>query len=526
MAITNHTVLPTATGITIANSGTRHRFGERVATSKDGTVFVVSCGGEDSDIVNPFPNTNLTDSGAAYVYKDLVGDGSFTEVAVLKASNAGSSDFFGTEPTRGQIDINADGSVIVIPAPNEDSSFGGGPSDNSTSQAGAVYVFEEPGGGWESIGAGTIQLETAFLKPSVTSSSLYFGSSVSIDDAGDTIVVGHQRFPETAWVYNRPGGGWSTAASPQPEDATLLATVTDVNDYFGRSVRISGNGNVIVVGAEREDSNSASLDPNDNSDSDTGELYVFVKGESWTGAFNETQMLKTPPTWHNSSFITQRHALCINLDGSVICAGDPNNGSDPLFGPTDSSLSQNGGIHVFEEPGGGWGSGPVFEYSTLLLKAHVILDRNGNEKTNYLGAASIRISDDGTKIFSACAGGADMSEEMNIERWDRPGSNWTTGSDILQAATIYRAGNFQYPWSVSSNFAQYDLTRFGGQYSSGDNGNFDITETGIMIVSGMGTNDEAIPRFQQAGYNLLFETDPLEGIVDIGTGNTVESNTD
>ena len=95
----------------------------------------------------------------------------------------------------------------------------------------------------------------------------YFGHSVSIRD--EIAVIGAWRDDDSGsasgsvYVYRYDGLSWI-------EEAKLLASDGAEDDYFGRSVSISGN--VVVVGANGEDSQG----------SDSGAAYVFRDaGSSW-----------------------------------------------------------------------------------------------------------------------------------------------------------------------------------------------------------------------------------------------------
>jgi hypothetical protein len=61
-------------------------------------------------------------------------DSSWSQQAYLKASNAEGFDNFGRS-------VALDGDTLVVSASNEDSSVDGGETDNSATDAGAVYVW-------------------------------------------------------------------------------------------------------------------------------------------------------------------------------------------------------------------------------------------------------------------------------------------------------------------------------------------------------------------------------------------------
>jgi len=205
-------------------------FGDSVAVSGD--TAVIGAYGED---------TGGSYAGAVYVFTRS--GGSWTQQAKLLASDAQSSDYFG-------VSVAVSGDTAVIGAYGE--ATGG-------SDAGAVYVFTRTGGSWT---------QQAKLMASDAQSSDQFGWSVAV--SGDTAVIG-ARYEDTggsdagaAYVFTRSGGSWT-------QQAKLLASDAQANDYFGGSVAVSGD--TAVIGAYREDTGG----------SYAGAVYVFTRtGGSWT----------------------------------------------------------------------------------------------------------------------------------------------------------------------------------------------------------------------------------------------------
>lgn len=134
--------------------------------------------------------------------------------------------------------------------------------------------------------------QQAYLKASNTAANDFFGYSVAV--SGDTAVVGacYEDSNATgvngnqsdnslsqsgaAYVFVREGTNWS-------QQAYLKASNTGSGDRFGASVAVSGD--TIVVGAYYEDSNAAGVngDESNNSATDSGAAYVFVRsGTTWS----------------------------------------------------------------------------------------------------------------------------------------------------------------------------------------------------------------------------------------------------
>ena len=223
----------------------------------------------------------------------------------LKASNAGASDEFGAS-------VAVDGNMVVVGAPQESSNGAGGPTDNSADSAGAAYVFVRSGATWS---------QQAYLKPSNAEAGDRFGESVAVDEdaaGGPTVVVGafgedsngvggptdnSEAQAGAAYVFVRSGATWS-------QQAYLKASNAQFFDNFGLSVAVAGD--TVVVGAHSEDSNGTG-GPSNNSASDAGAAYVFVRsGATWS----QQAYLKASNAEAQDSF-----GLSVAVDGDIVVAG-------------------------------------------------------------------------------------------------------------------------------------------------------------------------------------------------------------
>ena len=146
--------------------------------------------------------------------------------------------------------------------------------DNSAPFSGAVYVFTRSGGTWS---------QQAYLKASNTGAGDRFGRSAAL--SGNTLAVGAIGEDSSAtglggspsnnsagesgavYVFTRSGGAWSQLAY-------LKASNTGADDWFGRSVSLSGER--LAVGAYREESSATGVngDQNDNSALHSGAVYI------------------------------------------------------------------------------------------------------------------------------------------------------------------------------------------------------------------------------------------------------------
>ncbi len=157
------------------------------------------------------------------------------ETAKLTASDGYVGDDFGAS-------VAISGSTVVIGAPYA--------SIGSDFQQGAAYVFVQPGGGW------TNMTQTAKLTSSDGSANDIFGNAVAVD--GTTVIVGASEATVSgnanagrAYVFVQPGGGWTTMT----QTAELTASDARGDDYLGSSVAISGN--TAIAGAPSDFSGTA-----------------------------------------------------------------------------------------------------------------------------------------------------------------------------------------------------------------------------------------------------------------------------
>ncbi|MDA0244853.1 MAG: FG-GAP repeat protein [Chloroflexi bacterium] len=297
-----------------SNTGAGDRFG-RVAISGD--TVVVGAGLEDSNAtgVNGDQANNLAfASGAAYVFTRTAGV--WSQQAYLKASNTGADDYFGGT-------VAVEGDTIVVGAYQEDSSatgINGDQANNLAAQSGAAYVFTRTAGVWS---------QQAYLKASNTGGGDWFGQDIAF--SGDTIVVeaygedsnatgvnGNQADNSAtnsgaAYVFTRTAGVWS-------QQAYLKASNTEGSDEFSSAVAVDGD--TIVVGAIREDSNTTGINGSqaNNSATDSGAAYIFHRcGVSvQSGAWEDTATWAgtTPPN-DGDVCVDRGHTVTMNGNAAV-----------------------------------------------------------------------------------------------------------------------------------------------------------------------------------------------------------------
>jgi hypothetical protein len=138
------------------------------------------------------------------------------------------------------IALNSTGTILVVGAPGE-SAFG-------LANAGVVHIFA---------GSGTVWDIQAKLTASDAQAGANFGTSVSINDAGDVILVG----ANNATAGGRTGSGivykYVKTGTTWIQDAIITPYDKAATDAFGTSVSLNSTGDLAVIGAPNTDQTKA-----------------------------------------------------------------------------------------------------------------------------------------------------------------------------------------------------------------------------------------------------------------------------
>jgi FG-GAP repeat len=201
--------------------------------------------------------------------------------------------------------------------------------------AGRAYVFSRGSGGHWSL--------TAELAPPASQGQTDFGTSVSMDSTGSAVLIGGDVLANgvgAAYVFGDTGGSWQ-------QQAMLMAGQPQLDANFGVSVALDGAGTTAVVGAVYEDNGA-------------GAAYVFQAGRNgWT----RTARLAQPGTGQFGD------AVAINQAGSVAVVG------------AEATLTP-GRAYVYSSTATGWAPsmtlGPNVT-SQALFGVAVAMDTTGDE---------------------------------------------------------------------------------------------------------------------------------------------------
>ena len=254
----------------------RQAFGSVVALSSDGLTMAVA---------DPMANvkTGATQNRAGLVFMYSKTSAGWVERAILAAPNADADDHFGFS-----LALNADGSVLAVGVPDEDSAattVGGDMSSNGNEDSGAVYIFRKSGESW---------LFNNYLKPYENARNAQFGISIDLDADANTLAVGASGKDSSSgvtYIFAMDGSGtWR-------QQSYLKASNLVAFQYFGDTVSLNNNGDILAVGAYADN-----------------KVYLFARDEN--SNWSETVVLEPPPNTHYFG-----RSLALSGDSSTLVVG-------------------------------------------------------------------------------------------------------------------------------------------------------------------------------------------------------------
>lgn len=400
-------------------------------------------------------------------------------IGYAKASNTGAGDQFGIS-----VAVSGDGNTLAVGAPMEDSGSTGinSGSNESASNAGAVYVFAKIAGAWS---------QQAYVKASNTAANDGFGYAVALSGDGNTLAVGArgQATSGAAYVFTRSTGAWS-------EQAFLKASNAEANDSFGSALALSRDGNTLAVGAPFESSALTSVTPGSideptagNDAMWAGAVYVYARsGTAWSQqAYVKASNAETVDLFGSS--------VAISGDGNTLAVGAPLEGSNltgVIPGPVNEFTSGNlaagaGAVYVYIRTAGAWsmqayvkasntGSGDNFGNSVAL---------SGDASTLAVGApleASSSTGINSTPNRSSGSAGAVYVFDRLLDTWSQQAyvkaSNTGVGDQFGTSVALSGDGN---ALAVGAPFEDSSTVGIGGspdEFSADSGTAYFYTRTG------------------------------------------------
>ncbi|KPA12837.1 Dystroglycan-type cadherin-like domain protein, partial [Candidatus Magnetomorum sp. HK-1] len=320
-----------------------------------------------------------TNSGSAYIFQ--YGETGWTQAQKLVPVDGEASDYFG-------IAVDISGNYGIIGAHGD---------DDKGSLSGAAYIFTRNGDTW---------IQSAKLTALDGAVSDYFGY-YAVSLSGDYAIIGAWQDDYSysnqgsAYIFKRYGSSWV-------QEIRLQASDRYTNDYFGRSVSISGD--YAIVGAYADD----------DLGTDSGSAYIFVRdGANW----NEQAKLTASDGESSDNF-----GIAVSISGDYAIVGAQNN---------DDQGSNSGSAYIFKRNATSWSE------TVKLTQA--------DGASNDIFGAKVSISGD-YAIVSSYNDDDKGNASGSVYIYKRNGSDWPlmvklTGSDS------WPSDNFGFSVAMSNNHA-------------------------------------------------------------------------
>ncbi len=268
--------------------------------------------------------------GGVYIFSK--GEHGWRHEAYVKSVSPGEKDRFGEV-----LAMSADGSVVAVGVPEDDSGAAGidaNAGDGTAYETGAVYLYARSGGEWR---------RQAFIKASNPDVNDRFGSSVALSADGLTLAVGapfesggatgingtqsdNSAFEAGAvYVYVYENDDWRQQAYVKSADALVVRNqLQSRENRFGSAVALSSDGNLLIVGAPLEASETIGINGESEESIDTpaaGAVYTFIReGIDW----RQQAYVKAANTQKWDSFGS---SVSLSGDGGTLAVGATGEGS-------------------------------------------------------------------------------------------------------------------------------------------------------------------------------------------------------
>lgn len=289
--------------------------GWSLSLNADGTILAIG---------SLYNDANGTDSGQVRVYQ--FSGNSWSQIGI-DINGEASGDLFGFS-----VSLSADGNILAVGAPQND---GNGPD------SGQVRVYQFLGSNWTQMGS-EINGETASDfsgGTSISSDGLTLAVRANSND-GNGIDSGHVR------VYRFIANNWIQVGQDIDGEAA--------EDDFGWSSSLNEDGNIIAIGARRNDGNG------DNA----GHVRVYqLINNNWLQIGGDIE--------GEAANDQSGRAVSLNADGTILAVGGPVNGNG----------TNAGHVRIFKFFGGNW--------------TQIGSDIDGEEKNDFSGW-SVSLNSDGS----------------------------------------------------------------------------------------------------------------------------------
>jgi hypothetical protein len=403
----------------------------------------------------------------------------FQQQAYVKASNTEAYDMFAYRYDG--MAVSADGNTLAVGSWLEAGGATGinGPDNNLQPASGAVYVYTRTSAGWA---------QQAYVKSSNNGSHDLFGSAVALSSDGNTLAVGA---PGEASSATGVGGSQSndsadhsgavyvftrSSAGVWTQQAYVKATNSEAYDEFGGSVSLSGNGNLLAVGATFESSSAIGVGGSQTNNTAVGSGAVYTYARSGT-TWSAQSYLKASNTESSDSFGS---VVRLSSDGGtlVVAAASEDSAATGVNGvQSDNGAPDSGAVYVFTRPSTQW-------VQQAYLKA------TNTQSSDFFGA-TLSVSGDGNTLVIGAFQEDSAATGVN-------GSQ--TNDDATDSGAAYVYTRSSGTWSISAYLKASNTAPSDGF------GAVAISSDGSMIAVGAGGEGS-----NAAGLNGNQNDDSLSG---------------
>ena len=314
----------------------------------------------------------------------------------------------------GSVDLFVNGSFVkrlTAPTPAAHHNFG-----HSVAVGGGLILVGAPGDNNAYLYDPAGELLATF-SPASTNPPLRLGTAVAIDDAGETIVVtatgGYdgEANDGAGYIFIKPSTGWADATTSWTAAVLGVLTNREAGKAIGSSVAISGDGNVIALGAPFRDTAGSGGSANDRN----GGVLVFEKGSAWpTSAPDDTPNARLLAESTRADARVGR-SVDINYDGSVIVASGHGN-----YATTSIRTAWKGAAFIWLKGSSAWSDKGDSDAIALTDS-----DSANGDQFGY----TVAISDSGDRVVvSNARKQANSYQAGEAHIFDKPSGGWAADS--------------------------------------------------------------------------------------------------
>ncbi|MGB0869253.1 MAG: beta strand repeat-containing protein [Flavobacteriales bacterium] len=228
------------------------------------------------------------------------------------------------------LQVSADNSFMVV----------GTESEVAGSSLGALYTYTRNNS------TDTWQFSNKINPPSGSTGHFGFGHNFTLTGNGQRLIAStpsgtSSSYSGEVFVYNRSGNSFVLNQTITHPNSSLSST--DVG--FGRNVKVSESGNVLVIAASHENVGGVT---------DAGRIYIYeYSGGTYTlkDSFNKTHSSNSENFGASTNFKT---LIDISNDDNTIAIGHSNDNSGSQTDQSNTSSSGSGAVFVYKKSGGNW----------------------------------------------------------------------------------------------------------------------------------------------------------------------------